>query len=362
MLQIILQISRLILIILAFTLHNPSLIWIGGIYLILEIANGTVTFLIARRVIPWNRVRWKSFSWKVLWEVNHFSLLVLLIHVAGLLYWKTDNIIINKLLDPSLLTGYSVVANFVLQCNQFTSLGITVLRPTATILYAENNLPRIRRLLYRANRVIVPITASVLFFLILYGSEILSVYIGSGYRKYAALFPILAGGCIFSVTQTAAGIIPHASGRLLLVSVVSLVTALLNVLLSIYFVLVLNWGLVGVAAGTGIVTVVNKTVFWPWYTAHLLGIPLYEYLRESYLVPLGNCLPIVFIMLGLRWIGFGKGLIGLAGVVLIGGLGEATYLLLWGMDKNDRTTIMMYLGRSWSYVYDHLIVGRMANP
>ncbi|MEW5802931.1 MAG: hypothetical protein AB1847_12600 [bacterium] len=351
-LQVVFQITRLILIISAFTFGTPSLIWVGGIYLFLELVNGVATLLVARQVIPWNKIRRESFSWDVLWEVNNFSLLVLVIQIAGLLYWKTDNIIINKLLDPSLLTGYSVVASFVIHCYQFTSLGTTVLRPTATILYAEKNVPRLRRLIYRTNRIIVPVTVSVLFFLIIYGPVILDVYIGPAYREYAVLFPLLAGGCIFSVTQSAAGTVPHAFGRLLLVSSISLISAVTNVLLSVFFVLVWKWGLIGVAAGTAIVTVIEKAVFWPWYTASLLEIPWHEYVYESYIVPLGNCLPIVFVMLGLRWIGFGKDLVELISVVVIGGSIEAAYLFAWGIDRSDRATIKVHLRRYWHSFYN----------
>ncbi|MCL6584868.1 MAG: hypothetical protein K6U11_14710 [bacterium] len=361
-LQIVLLTVRMGIIVIAFTLSAPSLIQVGGIYLILELANGVVTFLIARKVVPWNRVRWKSFNWKILWEVNNFSLLVLIIHVAHLLYWRTDNIIINKLLDPTMLTGYSVVVNFVVNCYQLSSLGTAVLKPTAVILHAENNVPRLRRLLYRTNRIIVPVTASILFFLIIYGQELLDVYVGPSYREYAVLFPILAGVCIFSITQgAAASIVPHAFGRLLLVSSVLLIGAVANVILSIFFVVVFKWGLIGVAAGTAVVKVIETTVFWPWYIANLLNIPLLDYLYESYLVPVGNCLPAVLVLLGLRWIGFGKGLIELVSVTAIVGFIESIYLLVWGIDQHDRKAIMLHGRRFWSSFYHRLMVGRLAN-
>lgn len=346
-LKIVVLISRFALIILAFSLNAPSLIWVGSIYLILEFANGTIVYIIAKKVVPWNRVRWRSFDWKVLWEVNNFSLLVLFIHIANLLYWRTDNFIINKLLEPSLLTGYSVIVSFVTNVSQFSSWGTSVLKPAAIILYAENNLPKLRRLLYRTNRIITPITASILVFLIIYGSELIEVYIGASYREYSALFPILAGVSVLSVTQNAAWIVPHAFGRLRIVSSILLMGAVANVALSIFFVLVLKWGLMGVAAGTAIIKVIEMIIFWPWYTSRLLRIRLLEYIYESYLVPLGGCIPALMVLLGMRWIGFGKNLVELVCVIMIIALVESIYLLACGIDKHDSATIMSYLRKFW---------------
>lgn len=343
--QIITLILKLVLIVLIFTIHTPTLIWIGSVYLILEITNGIAIFLITKQLVPWNRVRLQSFNWMILWEVNNFSLLVLVSNASCLLYWKLDNIIINKFLDPVLLTGYSVVANFVLYSYRFTSLGASVLWPAATILYAKKDIARIRRLLFRCNRTVVPIAISALSFLMIYGPELLEIYVGPQYRKYAVLFLILGGGCIFSVTQNAAGMVPHAFGRLTLVTIISCIVAVANVILSIFFVVVLKWGLYGVAAGTAIVTIIHKTGFWPWYASNLLRMSWWKYLYESYLVPVGNCLPIVSVMLYLRLLGFGKGLIELVSIIIIGGIVEALYMLQWGLDKKDRKSIKTYLAK-----------------
>ena len=341
--RVALLLMRLLLVVLVFSLFAPSLIWIGGIYLVLELLSGMATFLTVRRVLPTSRVRWRSFRWPVLWKVNSFSLLVLVTNIAGLLYWKTDNIIINKFLDPSLLTGYSVVVNFVQYSKQIAVLGISVLIPVATLIYAQKDYSRIGRLVYRANRSVVPLAVSLQVFLIVFGRELLEVYLGGGYSEYAALFPILAVGSIIAVTQSAAGVVPQAFGKLLTVSLVSLTAAIANVALSLFFVVILEWGLFGVAAGTAIVLLISKTIFWPWYTARLLQMPWRKYVYESCLVPLGNCLPVVCFMLFFSWFGFGKSLSTLIFVVVSCAVVHTLYMVLWGLDPRDKIAIRKYL-------------------
>lgn len=337
--RVALLLMRLLLVVLLFSLCSPSLIWLGGVYLFLELLSGIAAFTAVKHAAPWNRVRWRSFRWSVMWKVNRFSLLVLVTHIAGLLYWKTDNIIINKLLDPDLLTGYSVVANFVLFSHQLAALGISVLIPASTLIYAQGDYSRLGRLLYRANRTVVPLAVSFQVFLIVFGKDVLAVYLGNAYIEYAVLFPLLAGGAVISVTQSAASIVPQAFGKLLPVSIISLITAIANVVLTIFFVVVLKWGLLGVAAGTATVLVVNKLLFWPWYTARLLKIPLSRYFRESCLVPWGNCLPVVCVMLCFYGLGIGESLGGLIGVIAVCALIHSTYMLCWGLDVRDRNSI-----------------------
>lgn len=349
-LRIIFLVARLILIILAFTLALPSLIWIAGIDLALSIAQGIIVCMVARRIVSWQRVRWSAFSWDVLKKTHGYSLLVLVTTIAGLLYWKTDNIIINKLLEPSLLTGYAVVVNFVLYSYQVTSMGLGVLSPAATIMHAKGELSRMSRLIYRVNRTVVPLSVSILFFLIIFGREVLEVYLGSGYGEFAILFPILGTSAILSVTQNSSSLVPHAFGRMLTVSIMSLAVAILNILLSLFFVLLLNWGLVGVAAGTAIVTVVHKTVFWPWYAARLLQVSWGRYFRNSILIPLSNSLPFITIILAMRLINFGKGWSGLITVFMVGGLTQAIYMLIYGLERNDRLKVRELVLKSLSSV------------
>ena len=318
--RVIFLVARLVLIILAFKLALPSLIWVAGVNLALAIGEDITFFTVARRIVPWQRIRWSAFNWAVLKKVSSFSFLVLVIAIAGFLYWKTDNVIINKLLEPSLLTGYAVVVSFVLYTYQLTSLGVGVLVPAATVMHAKGELARMSRLIYRANRTVVPLSVCLLFFLITFGGEVLELYVGPGYADYAILFPILGISAIISVTQNSSGIVPKAFGRILTVTIMSLAVAILNVLLSLYFVLVLKWGLIGIAAGTAIATVVHKTVFWPWYTARLLQVSWVEYFQKSMLIPLSNSLPFIVVVLSLKFMNLGKGWVGLISVLMTGGL------------------------------------------
>jgi len=341
--SVIFLVARLVLIVLAFTLSVPSLILIAGVNLALAIGEDITFFTVARKIVPWQRIRWSAFNWAVLKKVNSFSLLVLVTSVAGLLYWKTDNIIINKLLEPSLLTGYSVVVSFVLYSYQLTSLGSFVLSPIATIMFSNNDLPRIGRLIFRANRILVPLSVPVLFFLIVYGKEILELYIGKQYSSYWVLFPLLAGPAILSVTQASAGAVPQALNKMGLVSLVALLASVTNVLLSIVFVTWFKWGLIGVAAGTAIVMVILRSIWSPWYTSHLLKIPWHRYYWNANVLPLLYCVPALCVMLMCHIIKFPNAITQLIVAFTAAATVHLAFTIKWGIMDVDRKKVMQML-------------------
>ncbi len=345
--EIGLLILRGLLTVLAFTVSGPSLIWVAVIYLLIEGISTVVTWQIARRVVPWQKIRWKSFNWQTLWRVNNFSVWVLVGSVAALLYWKTDNIIINKFLDPTLLTGYSIVIGILLQAYSLASLGSSVLTPAATIMHAQKDTPRIARMIYRANRVTVLMGVPAIIFLMIFGSPVLVLYLGSSeYAAYGILFAILGGGLILSLTQTAGKSVPQAYGRNALNNCLSLLVAAANVGFSLYFVVVLDWGLIGVAAGTAIATVPYSVVFWPWYIAYLLEISWLEFVGRSILIPLAHCLPVCGLLVAFRLLGMGTSLPGLVAIGMAAALVHIGYTLKWGLYPQDRQAAMAALKKA----------------
>lgn len=335
----VMLLARVALVLTAFLIGYESLIALAAIHLGLALLRGITKYVLARRLVPWQRLRLTAFNWTVLRRVTAFSGLTLVISVAGLLYWKTDNVVINKLLDPALLTGYSVVLSFGLGAYRLVSTGCGVLMPAMTTLHAQGDTARIARLIYRANRIIVPLAAPALLFTIIFGRELLTAYVGPQYASHARLFPILSGAFILSCTQTSSGSVPKAFGHLGAVTVASFVWALLNVALSLVFVLILHWELIGVAAGTGIAILIAKAGWWPWYTARLLGLRWSTHFLHCILLPLAHCIPAALTMVVLHATSTADGWKGLLLVALMTGAVHAVYMLAWGLSAEERAAV-----------------------
>lgn len=329
--------------VLVFNVFAPSLIGIAAVFFVVQIVSALVTWWAARRAVPWQRVRWRSVDRKVLWRVTNFSFWVLVSSVAALLYWQTDYVVINKLLDPTCVTGYAVVVALVLAGYHLTQLGCSVLGPAVTVMHAQGDVPRIERAIYRANRAMVPVGSFPIVFAMVFGREILRVYVGAAYEPYAELFWFLGAGHLLCITHCSAGHVPVAFGRMALPSLAALAAAGANVALSIVLVAKLGWGLRGVACGTLAAWVVYKTTFWTWLVARMLQVSAWRYFVRGTLAPLANALPGAAALAVMRAMGLGHGLTGLIGVFALAGLVQAAAMLTWGLHRSDRERAVGFL-------------------
>lgn len=335
--EICLQLLRMVLTVVAFSVWGPSLLWVAAVFLSIEILNALVTWQLAVRLVPWQRIDWKSFDRLTLKTVSSFSAWGLVAEVAGLLYWRTDSIVINKLLDPTLLTGYSVVAGTLLQAYSLASLGSGVMVPSATIMHATQQIDRLARMIYRANRLTIAMGAPAIVFLMIFGSPLMVLYLGKPeFASFGPLFVVLGGPMVLSMTQITSGIVPQAFGENRPASIGSLLVAVVNVLLSLYFVVFLKWGLWGVAASTAIVMALYRPAFWPWYVSKLLGVPWREYFAGTVVTPLVHCAPACSVMLLFRASGIDSSPKNLALIVVTTVAVHAIYMLLYGLPREDR--------------------------
>ena len=344
--EIALLLLYAIAIVVAFNVSSPALIWVAAAYAMVQLVGALMTWRIARRLLPWQRVRRGAFKWDTLRTVVSFGLWALLGAVAYLLYWRTGNVVINRLLDPVLVTGYSVVVGILLQGYALASLGSGVLFSAATVLHAKQDLERLARMIYRASRVTTALGTPAILFLAFFGRPIMTLYLGDPhYGDYGILFAVLGVAQIVQLTQVPSRTVPQAFGKNALNNLVSVLCAVVNVGMSLIFVLLLHWGLMGVAASAAIVIALYNACFWPWYSAHLLRVDWKQHLAKSTLLPLANCLPATAV-LALFWaLGVGSTVGGLLGVVAAVGVVHGVYMLTFGLLPQDREAVLARLRR-----------------
>jgi O-antigen/teichoic acid export membrane protein len=335
-----------VLVVVAFTVSGPALIWVAAAYALTQFVGAAVTWGIARRQLPWLRISRGAFRWDTLRTVIGFGLWALLGAAATLLYWRTGNVITNKLLDPILVTGYSVVVGILLQGYSLASLGTGVLFSAATVLHAKQDLERLARMIYRASRVTAALGVPAILFLAFFGRQIMTLYLGdSHYGEYGVYFAVLGPAMIIQLTQIPSRTVPQAFGKNAVNNTVSLLFAAVNVGLSLFLVAVLHWGLMGVAASAAIVITLLNLCFWPWYSARLLGIGWLRHLARSMLLPLVHCVPALAVLVGSWALGLGSALGELLGIAAAVVVVHGAYMLAIGLPAEDRKAALATVKR-----------------
>ncbi len=344
-LRTVTYVARVVLIVGLFVLDEPRLLWVGLAFFVIAVIDSVALAVLARRAVPWQRLRRAAFDWGVLRRVSTFSGWFLISSMAGLLYWHTDNFIINKLIDPTQVAGYAIVVSLVNAAYQVMVLGCQALTPAFTVMHAQGDIARMVRVVYRTNRTIVPLAVLPIVFAMINGEEILVLYVGEAFREYGVLFWLIGGGVLVAATNQVTNSVPVAFGRMRAASMAMFAGALVNVVLSVVFAFGFGWGLLGVAGGTLATWVIYKLIFWSWLVAHMMGVRLGPFMASATLRPWAIAAPGIACLVAARWLDIGHGLFGLAAVGLFAAAVEGVFLATVGLDPIDRKWVRDRLGR-----------------
>jgi len=336
--DILSAIVRMPLVFLGFGLFQIGLFGFVVINAIVSACGALGQWLLARRLMPLQRVKLGNFDLKTAKEVGHFSGYLLAMSLIGLLFSRGSYIIINKLLDPTLLTGYSVVSDILGQCGALISTGAMVLLPSVAILHAAGDKERIYRVAVRSSRVLAGVIFPVLAFAAVFGDRLLTIYIGKHYASFGIVLAIMSLGVAGSATQEGAGVIAIATGHVKAQTIVGALVVVIVLALQLTFVL-LGYGLMGIVIPAVVVTLAHRMLWWPWYLGRVLGCGFRKYFTSTILIPLLGCLPVTAVFLILRKAGFGHTLFQLVIIFAFGLFAHSLAYGRIGLDNQERLYI-----------------------
>jgi len=254
----------------------------GGNWVVWVIASQVAAMMIrigcevvlARHILPSMRIRPSFFAGSAITSVWSFSLFTLLGQLGGLLYWHTDQIIINKCLTAHDLTIYSVATSMAIYIYQLTQVPISVLFPVVAELEATGHLNRVPNLVYRGTRLCVLVAMPGCIVVALFAEPFFQVYLGPQYSGAGKFVPIVMLTIFLGSVSCMVRQVPTAIGKPVFISILELGCAVLNLVLTLIFVLKFNWGLAGVAWATAIATGLKNGVILPWYLTRIIDLSI----------------------------------------------------------------------------------------
>ena len=253
---------------------------------------------VALRALP-VKFRWKYVDPKSFRQMANYSGITFMIILAGRLRFKTDAVVIGTLLSSAAITYFYAGSRLVDYAGELVSGLAQIFVPMSSQSDAAGNVARLRKIFVVGNRAcaftILPITT---FFIIL-GKSIIEVWLGKRYVEegYPVLLTLIIPHTIMLVQSASPRILFGMSkhGKL---AIVTMIEAVLNLVLSIA--LVRPLGILGDALGTAIPLLGTFVLFMPWHLCSLLGIRMWTYLRQAYLLPTLLCAPLAVVLLLMR--------------------------------------------------------------
>jgi O-antigen/teichoic acid export membrane protein len=228
-----------------------------------------------------------------------YSGVTLIIMIAGRLKFKTDTIVIGTMLSAAAITYFNIAGRIVDYAGEIvTSLAQNFL-PMASQSEAKGSMEHLRKVFVTGNRLcaftIFPVTAVLLIL----GKSIIEVWVG---RKYIAtsytVLVILIIPSTLMWAQAASGRVLFGISKHRTWAFVTLAEGISNLILSIL--LVRPYGIIGDALGTAIPLACTMLFFMPGHLCKQLGIRLWTYLREAFVLPILVSTPLVVALLLMR--------------------------------------------------------------
>jgi O-antigen/teichoic acid export membrane protein len=275
-----------------------GLLTVGLITVLLPLLSSVARAILIFRILP-IPIGWKYVDRSVFREMANYSGVTFIIQVAYKLRFKTDVLIIGTFLSPIAITQFSIGGRLVDYATEVVSSLAQIFLPMSSQSDAKGDMHGLRKIFVAGNRACALIIFPVAAILVVLGKAVIEAWVG---RKYvAASYPIL----IVLLLPTTLILAQSANSRILYgmakhrtLAWITSIEGLANLILSI--VLVRRIGVIGDAIGTAVPLSFTALYFTPRYLSRLLQIRVRTALRESYLLPLLLCVPLVATLLAMR--------------------------------------------------------------
>jgi O-antigen/teichoic acid export membrane protein len=295
--------------------HGHGLLAVAAITVSMPLISGLVNATLVLSILPL-RLRFRNFNRESVRRIATYSSSTFIIIVAARLRFKTDAMVIGKFVSAAAITYFTIGSRLVEYSGEVVTGLSQVFVPMSSESDATGDLAGLKKILIAGNRacalIIFPIAAS----LIILGKSVIEVWVGA--RYIATSYPVLLILLLPTTTmlaQSACARVLFGMAKHRTLAIAVLLEGTTNLILSI--VLVRRFGIVGDAVGTALPLLCTTLFFLPKHTCRILGVRVWTYVREAFLLPLILSVPLVTVLLLVRNRFVAHTLIQLAGQLLI---------------------------------------------
>jgi O-antigen/teichoic acid export membrane protein len=246
---------------------------------------------LTRRLYPELRIHFSRADWAGVKLIFSFSLFSFLLHVSGSLIYASDAVVIGFYLPVTAVTFYVIGGNLV-EYTRTVVGGISgTMTPLASSTEALKNHERLQEIVLFSSRAGSMVVLPIALTFILRGSSFIGLWMGSRYADLSgSVLRILSFTLIFwAANSVTAGSLLGLSKHKPIVPML-LSEGICNLALSILWVRG-SLGILGVAWGTLVPSLVSSLIFWPWYIRRSIGIEPAKYAISAWVRPAIGVLP-----------------------------------------------------------------------
>lgn len=241
------------------------------------------------------KVSFRKFDFKLFKSIFIFSIFIAMNEIVNQLNLQTDKIILGKMTSGTIVSIYAVGSNISAMFTQFSTAISNVFSPKVNMIVQKNNDDmdkQLTNLFIKVGRVQWFLLMLILTGFVFFGQFFISKWAGDGYSNayYVALLIMIPNS--IPLCQNIGIEIQRAKNKHQIRSIVYLITAIINVLISVA--LVRLWGEIGAAIGTSLTIIGGPIFFMNIYYQLKLGINVIKFWKSILKSSISFIIPIIF--------------------------------------------------------------------
>ncbi|HLU88644.1 MAG TPA: oligosaccharide flippase family protein [Cyclobacteriaceae bacterium] len=231
--------------------------------------------------LPLNILRLKVFplplaslitpNWdgKAFKEIIGYSMAIFLMGLFQLTANELRPILLAKFASGlDVLTDYRVIQTIAMLIVSFGGIFLQVLLPSASKIYAENDLPKMEKMVLEATKYISVFLCLIVFLLILNASDLLLVYMGEDYQDLSLWLIIWLLTVLLSMHNTPVASLVLSSGKTRFLIYSSATACVLSLPITVIFAPTLNVG--AAVIGYFVYMIIQIGFFYVYYIPRVL--------------------------------------------------------------------------------------------
>lgn len=193
----------------------------------------------------------------------------------------TDSFVIIALLGLEAVAFYNIGHMLVDRARTAISQVVSVMLPDLTQAASRRDYPAMRWMVIQGTKATMFVTVPLLLGLIMFGRDFLALWLDPEYHKSGMVMLILAVAHLMPLYCRAPIMALWGMGHVKVLAAVAVVEAVINLGLSVVFVVSMGWGINGVALGTLFPMLFITTIFCTIYCCKKIELSLLMFLTRT---------------------------------------------------------------------------------
>ena len=228
-------------------------------------------------------------------ELVDFGTWNMLMQLSWFVILSANPIIISKCMGAEYVPYYSIPFMLITSLTSFVMAFSSSLVPTASSALVGKNMDLLKNLMLKGTYYSALLSFLFGGVLLVMCKSLFTVWLPPGFDKSWVVYAVLMIAFFGSTSETASYNILVGGGKIRGLAIVNTIACIIAVLLSIYFVKFLQWGIMGAVIGLVIPRFLSLCVFHPWYASNQVSLSWYRYIEGAYSRPFVCSIPSVVL-------------------------------------------------------------------